>query len=149
PDIIIRQADLYDNDIVMQSGQRLLRLSNGTPNIGAGKLYLYGGDVHGTGQDVWQRVYRTHRAFYDRLAGTFTYHAGHHHIHFDNWCQYNLRTILPGDGVGPIIAQGGKTSFCILDLGIYDSSLPGFTPGGQFRACGTTTQGLSVGWMDI
>lgn len=149
PDIIIRASDLYDNDIVTSGGRRLLRLSNGTPNIGAGKLYLYGGATHGTTQDVWQRIYRTDGTFSERLAGQFVYHAGHGHIHFDNWCQYNLREVLPGDGVGPIVAQGGKTSFCILDLGVHDSSLPGFPPAGQFRSCGTTVQGLSVGWLDI
>jgi len=150
PDIIIRQSDLFDNDIVMSGGQRLLRLSNGTPNIGAGKLYLYGGQTYPDGtQDVIQRIYRSDGSSWERLSGKFIYHAGHGHIHFENWCQYNLRTILPGDGVGPIVAQGAKTSFCILDLGVYDSSLPGFPPGGQFRSCGTTIQGLSVGWMDI
>lgn len=149
PNIIVRQADLYDNDIITSGGQRLLRLSNGTANIGAGKLYLYGGATHGTTQDVIQRIYRSDGTSWERLAGLFTYHAGHGHIHVDNWSQYNLRTVLPGDGVGPIVAQGNKTSFCILDLGIYDSSLPGFPPSGQFRSCGTTTQGLSVGWLDI
>ena len=42
PDIIVRQSDLYDNDIWLSSGRRWLRLSNGTANIGDGKLYLYG-----------------------------------------------------------------------------------------------------------
>lgn len=150
PDIIIRQSDLYDNDIITSGGQRLLRLSNATPNIGAGKLYVYGGQTYPDGtQDVIQRIYRTDGSFSERLSGKFVYHPGHGHIHFENWCQYNLRTILPGDGVGPIVAQGAKTSFCILDLGVHDSSLPGFPPGGQFRSCGSTIQGLSVGWLDI
>lgn len=150
PDIIVRQADLYDNDIINSGGQRLLRLSNGTPNIGAGKLYLYGGATYPDNtQDVWQRIYRTDNTSWDRLCGKFVYHPTHGHIHFEGWAQYSLRQYLTGGGVGPIVAQGSKTSFCILDLQVYDSSLPGFPSGGQFRSCGTTVQGLSVGWMDI
>lgn len=150
PDIITRQENLYDNDIVTQGSKRLLRLSNGTPNIGAGKLYLYGGNINPDNtRDVWQRIYRTDGSFYDHLAGKFVYHPGHQHIHFENWAAYRLRQYLDGGGVGDIVAVGAKTSFCILDLSVYDSSLPGFDPAGQFHSCSSTIQGLSVGWMDV
>ncbi len=150
PDIVIRESDLYDNQIVISGGRTQLRLSNATPNIGKGKLHLYGGTVNPNGtQNVIQRVFRSNGTFFERTAGTFTYHASHNHIHFDGWCEYRLRTILVNDGVGPVVATGGKTSFCILDLGVHDSTLPGYNPNGEFRSCGTTTQGLSVGWLDI
>ena len=152
PDIIVRESDLYDNDIStnVSPGRVHLRLSNGTANIGIGKLHLYGGADNGDGtQKVIQRVFRSDGSFYEREAGNFVYHPTHSHIHFEAWGQYRLREILPGDGVGPIIAQGEKTSFCILDLGVYDSSLPGFPPAGEFRSCSSTTQGLSIGWIDV
>lgn len=151
PDLITRESDLYDNAIVFENGETRLRLANGTPNKGAGKLYLYGvfpGNPDNT-QDVMQRIYRSDGTYWERLSGKFTYHPGHGHIHFDGWSEYRLRTILPGDGVGPVVATGGKTSFCILDLNVYDNTLPGFPANGQFRSCGTSIQGLSVGWMDI
>ena len=47
------------------------------------------------------------------------------------------------------MAAGQKTSFCILDLGVYDRSLPDYVSGGFFRTCSSTTQGLSVGWIDV
>ncbi|QYK47560.1 MAG: pre-peptidase C-terminal domain-containing protein [Phycisphaeraceae bacterium] len=152
PDITVREDDLYDNVIVTNivPGRRHIRLSTGTPNIGAGKLYVYGGADLGNGkQQVIQRIYRSNGTFWDRNAGQFVYHPTHSHIHVEAWCQYRIREILPGDGVGDIIAEGEKTSFCILDLAVYNSSLPGFPPGGQFLSCSSTTQGLSVGWMDI
>jgi hypothetical protein len=151
PDIVIRRSDLFDNDIRVSGGRTLLRVSNGTPNIGRGKLYLYGvtpGNGDGT-QDVRQRVFRTDGSFFDRVAGRFIYHSTHNHIHVDGWAQYNLRAMLPGGGVGEIVAQGEKTSFCILDLAVHDRNLPGFNPAGEFRSCSTTIQGLSVGWLDI
>lgn len=150
PDIIINPQNLYDNSIEFSGSQRQLRLSNGTANIGNGRLHLYGSTTYPDNtQDVVQRVYRSDGTYWERVAGKFIYHPTHNHIHFENWCNYNLRTVLPGDGVGPIVASGGKTSFCILDLQVFDTSIPGYTPGGNYRSCGTTTQGLTPGWMDI
>ena len=151
PDIIVRQSDLLDNDIRTTGGRTLLRLANGTANIGPGALHLYGvtpGHEDGT-QDVRQRVYREDDSFFERVAGTFVYHPEHNHIHFEEWAQYRLRTVVGVDGVGDVVAEGAKTSFCILDLGVYDRSLPNYRPGGFFRSCSSTTQGLSVGWIDV
>ena len=151
PDIIVRQSDLLDNDIRNTGGRRLLRLSNGTANAGTGPLYLYGvtpGNGDGT-QDVRQRVFREDGSFFERVAGVFVYHAEHNHIHFEEWAQYRLRRVIGEDGVGDVVAEGAKTSFCILDLGVYNRNLPGYRPGGFFRTCSSTTQGLSVGWIDV
>ena len=151
PDIIVRQSDLYDHEVAIIGNARWIKLSNGTPNIGDGKLYLYGvfpQNDDGT-QTVRQRIYRDDGTFWDTDVGYFIYHPEHDHIHFEDWAIYRLREVLEGGGVGPIIAEGEKTSFCILDLGIYDRNLPNFDPDGQFHSCTSTIQGLSVGWLDI
>ncbi len=153
PDIIVRESDLYDNDIVtdIEPGRTHLRLANGTANIGSGKLYVYGlfpPDSDST-QQVNQRIFRSDGSFWDRAAGVFVFHPGHSHIHFENWCSYRLREVLDGGGVGPLVAEGTKTSFCLLDLAIYDNNLPYFDPDGQFHSCSSTIQGISVGWIDI
>ncbi|HZW08919.1 MAG TPA: lysyl oxidase family protein [Phycisphaerales bacterium] len=151
PDIIVRQSDLYDNIVVVEGNLRWLRMSNGTPNIGDGKLYLYGvfpPNDDGT-QTVRQRIYRDDGTWWDTDAGHFIHHQGHNHIHFEDWAMYRLRERLDDGGVGAVIAEGDKTSFCILDLGIYDRSLPNFDPDGQFHSCDSTVQGLSVGWLDV
>lgn len=152
PDIVVRESDLHTNylDVVSVPGRTLLRLSNGTANIGAGKLYLYGvmpPNPDGT-QTVMQRIFNASGEFEDRTAGSFTYHPSHSHVHFDGWASYRVRQILPDDGVGDIVAEGAKTSFCILDLGIYSSALPNFDTDGEFHSCGSSIQGLSVGWVD-
>ncbi len=150
PDIIVDTNTLYDNVVAVQNGRTYIRLSNGTPNIGAGKLHLRGGDRYADGsQDVWQRVFRDDGSSWERLAGKFAYHAAHSHIHFDDWAVYRLRTRIDGDQVGPVVAEGVKTSFCILDLQPYDVTLPGYKPSGEFHVCDSQTQGLSVGWMDV
>jgi hypothetical protein len=96
-----------------------------------------------------QRIWFDDGNFYDTPAGAFVYHSGHNHIHVQGWSIYRLREILPADGVGSILTEGTKTSFCILDLQIYDSSLPGYSPTAEFTSCSSTVQGLSVGWSDI
>jgi len=153
PDIIVRESDLYDNDIdtTLEAGRTHLRLSNGTANVGEGKLYLYGTGVdNGDGtESVIQRVWRSNGTTYDRTAGIFLFHANHNHIHVEDWCEYSLREVLPNDGVGDVVAKSAKTSFCILDLAVYDAGLPYFNPVGEFFSCGSTTQGLSVGWVDV
>ncbi|HET9252991.1 MAG TPA: lysyl oxidase family protein [Candidatus Eisenbacteria bacterium] len=153
PDIVTRTNELYDHDIVTSivPGRTHLRLSNATANIGSGRLHLYGvlpdnGD--GT-QDVRQRIWRSDGTFYDRDAGAFVYHQEHSHIHVQDWAVYRLRAVAEGGGVGAVVAEGAKTSFCILDLIVHDNTLPGFPPSPAYTSCGTTIQGLSVGWADI
>ncbi len=153
PDIAVRRDDLYDNEVSVnvQPGRRHLKLSVATPNIGLGKLYLYGvlpANPDGT-QDVRQRIFRSDGSFFDRLAGKFIFHPQHDHIHVEGWSQFHLREVLPDSSVGAIVASGAKTSFCILDLTIHDSSLPNYNPNGEFHSCSSTIQGLSVGWADI
>jgi hypothetical protein len=153
PDVIVRPSDLYNNAIVTNiiPGHTHLAFSNGTPNIGTGPLYLYGilPALTDSTQLVMQRIFRSDGTYYDDTAGTFIYHPTHNHIHFEDWCIYRLREILPGDGVGAIVASSPKTSFCVLDLVVYNSSLPGFSSAPYFNSCTGTTQGLSVGWLDI
>ncbi|HET9252988.1 MAG TPA: pre-peptidase C-terminal domain-containing protein [Candidatus Eisenbacteria bacterium] len=153
PDIFTRTNELYDHEIVTNivPGRTHLRFSNATANVGQGRLYLYGvlpdnGD--GT-QDVRQRVWRSDSTYFDREAGAFEYHQGHSHIHLQDWATYRLRAVTGGGGVGAVLVQGDKTSFCILDLIVHDSSLPGAPPSGVFTSCSSTIQGLSVGWADI
>lgn len=152
PDITIWDEKLYDTAIDTNQipGRKLLRLSTGTPNIGWGRLEIRGGEViNSTTQRVNQRVYRTDGTFWERPAGNFLYHSGHSHIHFENWCKYRLRRVLANDGVGEVLSEGQKTSFCILDLQVHDTSNPYYNSAGFYRNCGSTVQGLTPGWADI
>lgn len=155
PDIIIWQDVLYDYIIGTTStseppsGRACLRMSTATANIGDGRLELRGGAlISSTTQQVNQRVFRSDNTFYDRAAGTFTYHSGHSHIHFDNWTVFKLRTVLAGGGIGPVVREGAKTSFCILELRTYDAGLPGYNTSPGYSSCGQV-QGLRPGRADV
>jgi hypothetical protein len=141
---------MYDWTVETRSdGRALLLLSTATANVGAGPLELRGGAAHENGtQDVFQRIELSDGTHEERLAGEFEYHPEHDHVHFAGFAEYNLREITANQGVGDVVATGGKTSFCVLDLLDYDLTLPGAPDARVFDSC-DTTQGLSVGWADI
>lgn len=156
PDIITNAQTLTDNEIVddVEPGRIHLRLSNSTPNIGDGPLEAYGvTEKHegesGETQPVNQRIYRSDGSYYDREAGMFEYHPTHKHTHLEDWSRYRLRAILPGDGVGGVVMEGDKTSYCLLDSRPYDTNLPGAPSFPVYKTCDTGTQGISVGYEDL
>jgi Lysyl oxidase len=151
PDVIVVPDALAEIRLDAETlpGRRLLRLSAATPNIGPGPLEIRGSTLLSADrQEVVQRVYRSDGTFWDRAAGTSTYHPTHAHIHFEDWAVYRLRTLLPDGAAGQVVAQGSKTSFCLLDLAVYDAALAGAGPG-QYLTCGATVQGISPGWSDV
>jgi PKD repeat protein len=140
-------------DTSSQPGRTLLRLSSTIGNRGPGPLEIWGGSVDEDAltQVVNQRVYSVGGTVRDRLAGHFEYHSAHGHIHFEGFATYNIRRVTANNGVGTIIASGGKTSFCILNgrnywPELYNSAQIRDGRGGD--GCGAI-QGLSVGWADI
>jgi len=151
PDLIVNPAAL--NDFTFSKsiipGRVHIRFSNATPNIGLGPLFIHPGEPAAGGQLVNQRIFLSQGGFRDREAGVFLYHPTHNHFHFGSWAHYTLRAVLPGDMVGPVLREGAKTSFCLLDSRRYTG--PGSVPSGNqtFRTCNDDAQGISVGWEDL
>ena len=127
------------------NGHLLLRFAAVNTNVGLGPLELRAGGINGTGQEVNQRVYRSDGSFYDRLAGTMTYHPQHNHFHFNNFALYTLTSVANSTGSGQ---TSEKTSFCVEDTTQIDLSLPGAPRSGVYVTCNPDVQGLSVGWGD-
>ena len=173
-----------------------LRLGVSTPIIGFGPLetrgtskYVCGTDTLDAGtianiptacpvtglppkQLINQRIYHKNgstMSFYDRPAGSMTYHATHGHQHVDDWGIYTLRSNNgdPNPVNWPIIGTGAKLGFCLLDISSCASSggyctdsagntlndtniknygLNGLTSGTY--SCSNVVQGITNGWMD-
>lgn len=153
PDVIVDPDLLNDQSIVtnIEPGHVHLRFANGTPNIGDGPLYMVGlpTDPNSETQQVNQRIFRSDDSYYERAAGEFVFHPTHDHTHLDDWASYRLREVLPGDGVGDVVAEGGKTSFCLRDTEVYDGSLPNVPALPFFLNCDNLVQGISVGYQDV
>ena len=132
-------------------GRVLLRLATAMGNRGTGPLEVWGGTVSGSVQQVYQRVYSANGSVRDRLAGSFTYHPQHGHVHFDAFAIYNVRRVTPDGGVGAIISAGQKTSFCLANIYNYwpDVGAAAVVKHGRGgSACGTI-QGVSPGFSDV
>lgn len=129
-------------------GRRLLRFSTEVANTGDGPLEIWGGSVSGNSQQVFQRIYQEDGGSRDRLAGEFVYHAGHGHIHFEGFATYDLRLT---NGNGDIVASGGKTSFCLINIRqpFPDATAAaGRVHGRGGSSCGQV-QGISTGYSDV
>jgi hypothetical protein len=156
PDLHVLSANLSGWTINTNSstGARELRFSTAIANQGLGPFELNGTpqyifNADGTqSQVVNQKIYMDDGSSMSRVAGTFTYHPGHGHVHFDDMAIARLRT-RNGTEVGGVIRVGPKTSFCLLDLNRYNPALPGSPTSAKYVVCGSQTQGISVGWADI
>jgi subtilisin-like proprotein convertase family protein len=139
-----------------------LTLSNATPNIGYGPLEIRGTNtcycdtvIVGCATPICpdgsypknlitQRIYHKNgqtMTSWDRPAGTMTYHPTHGHMHVDDWATYTLRaaTSDPNPLNWPIIGDGAKVSFCLINLGSCSGN-----PGYCVDSLGNTITGANI-----
>jgi hypothetical protein len=133
--------------------RRVLRFSNTVWNAGQGPLELHG--TPGGNSNVTQRVYDGSGGFSDyTVSNDFVFHPGHNHFHFEDFAEYELWTrgafdnwIASGRNTGQAQRVGEKTTFCIMDTGQVQA-LSGAPANAVYAQCGSSIQGLSVGWGD-
>ncbi len=170
-----------------------LRIGVSTPIIGYGPLesrgtswYVCGTDTINAGtvanipsvcpvtgqapkQLINQRIYRKNgneMTYWERPAGSMTYHASHGHQHVDGWGLYTLRNNNgdPNPLNWPIIGTGTKLGYCLIDLGncnsssgyctdsagntLNSSNIKNYGLGGGNYGCNNTLQGITNGYMD-
>ena len=166
-----------------------LRLSTSTPNIGFGPLTVgavnmwtcgtdtfttYPGTCPGGGdpkQLIKQKIYHKDgptMSYWERWCGSMTYHPTHGHMHVDDWATFTLRIEDPTNPdplSWPIVGDGAKVSFCLMDLSTCAGSyghcrdsmdnilttpdFPNYGLGGGSYTCSPVEQGISVGFTDI
>jgi Lysyl oxidase len=127
------------------TGGKELRFSVTSYNWGLGPLELRAGETGSQGQNVYQRVYNDDGTHTDYFAGTFVWHPAHNHFHFGDYALYSL---APINAPGGSPKSGSKTTFCVMDTAKVDGSLPGAPQHAVYAVCGSTIQGMSVGWGD-
>jgi len=125
----------------------------------------------------FQRIYHKNgevMSFWERMVpNAMTYHPTHGHNHFDEWGEFTLRyrdVTMTNPLNWPIVGRGHKLGFCLMDLGICPGStdcrddntvygqgslmntqghFPNYGLGGGSYGCGMTSQGISVGYLDV
>ncbi|HJQ78900.1 MAG TPA: lysyl oxidase family protein [Lacipirellulaceae bacterium] len=121
------------------------------PNSGAGPLEVREVTHPNNVQDVYQRIYQTAGPVNEVLIGSFPNAASipPRHLFLPGIAQYNLRTVLPGDGVGPIVSSNDKTSMAVVDSSSYNTSLPGAPSSRVYDSVSDPILGISIGWADV
>lgn len=146
------------------SGERRLRFSNEVANAGFGPLEIVprSEDCNGDGKikndrTAYQRLYQdaNGNGYFDRgidtsltthRAGCMVFHPAHHHWHFQDFADYELKRLSDGS----VVASSTKVTFCMEDSRRALDNLPGSPSTPYFTTCTrTSSEGISVGWSDI
>ena len=166
-----------------------LRVTGSTPNYGFGPFTVGAVNMWTCGNDTFtdynqalavcstpsqlikQKVYHKNGAnmsYWERWAGSMTYHPTHGHMHVDDWAIFTLRVEDPNDP-NPlnwaIVGNGAKVGFCLMDYGtcsnynghcrdgngnvLTNSDFTNWGLGGGQYNCSPVEQGISVGHTDI
>ena len=116
-------------------------------------------------------------SYVDRWTGSMAYHPSHGHNHVNDWAVMTLRipTSNPNPLSWPIVGEGAKIGFCLMDYGqcgtstgstyyghcrdentVYNQGttlqnvdFPNWNLGGGSYNCSVTEQGISSGWTDV
>lgn len=155
-----------------EGGRRCLRFASDLGNAGVGKLELFlpKQDAILARADAadaqWhQRVYAADGSFREEPVSAADYHPTHGHYHIRAFAQTFLYAHDEATGErGELVAEGGKTGFCVVDGGPIDlASTWAATPLGLPGCCYMTAlceldtigeaeeyvMGISVGWFDV
>jgi hypothetical protein len=133
-------------------GKTVYRFTGALANVGAGKLEVREVTHPNATQDVYQRIYDSSGTFdHEVLVGSFPNadSLSPRHLWLPGIAQYNLRTVLAGNGVGPIVSSQDKTSMAVVDSDDYDTSLPGAPPSSVYNSVSLPLLGISIGWADV
>jgi lysyl oxidase/PEP-CTERM motif-containing protein len=132
-------------------GKTLYRFNATTANIGPGPLEVRLVTHPDASQDIYQRIYDTEGGVTEQLIATFpdSFLLDTRKLYMLGFSQYNLRTVLPGNGVGPIVSSHDKISRAVVDSTPYDTSLPNAPDTRVYNNAAAETLGISVGWGDL
>jgi hypothetical protein len=136
-------------------GVKELRFTNTIWNKGAGPLELEALNDDVTGTTVATQNIYSHEAngtpylFDTNEVGTFAFHPQHNHWHFEGFAMYQVRKINASGGVGRVLKESDKISFCIIPTTFVTNQIPhaGWQPN-PYNCGENSMQGLPVGYGD-
>ena len=145
----------YHLQVVNTQQGEWLRFSATVFNVGAGKLQIRGGgqvapcDLNGVHYD--QCTHATQEILNaagdvvaTNPAGVAIFHPAHNHWHQNDVTSFILHR---GDVTGPVVAEGAKITFCLID---YDQTVLIANPSATrtYFACNGDFQGITPGFGD-
>src|SRR3977135_3408816 len=113
PDIIMDIQDIQQT--TLSNGQKVIRFSTNTVNLGAGPLELHATNAQpdGSSQNVYQWIYDSDGVNHtEHFAGTFAVVGGR--LRFLDSADYFLKEVTAGNGVGGIVAAKHKVAYWLF-----------------------------------
>lgn len=147
PDLQVRFPHQLYIQINPETGNRELRFSTTTENLGDGPLILKGETTENQ-TIVYQVLTKTKGKEEQVEVGSFIRHAEHDHWHFEDFAELELIQVEKNNSLEQQVATTGKITSCIHDLNRLPSPPADSPENGPYSECGRETQGLSVGWSD-
>lgn len=153
PDLFFDDQVPHRNEIDSTSipGQVLFRFDTSLPNNGPGEFRIRatGTDIGDGRQTVNQVIQLEGGGPREIDAGDFLYNPSTRRMENMEWVHYKIRELLADDGVGEILAIGGKQAVNITSSAVYDLSRPNAPPPNQRLVSNGPIQGISVGYTDL
>ena len=149
-------------------------------NVSATGNFTCSNGIPNPKQMLIQRIYKKDgniMSYVDQWKGSMTYHPVHGHNHVDDWAVMTLRipTADPNPLSWPIVGEGAKIGFCLMDYGqcgtttgstyyghcrdentvynqgntMFNIDFPNWNLGGGNYNCSVVEQGISSGWTDV
>ena len=141
---------LPPKELYIEAGAvRKIRFSTTVVNTGDGPLVIAGAlDAASGTTTASQHILHSDGSIDVRLAGSFMFHPGHEHWHFEDFTMLELWTYREDGTLETMKATTGKATFCAVDEVLEYETLEHVPDGPSFLTCGQGIQGISVGWSD-
>ncbi len=147
----------FDSATIDGTTHRVLRFSNVVWNAGQGPMDLRGVSSTTTKRTkVYQRIYDTSGSYVSQNVGEFTFHPEHNHFHFEGFSDFELWTkgtwdtwLASDRPQGTPYKVSPKNTSCVMDTYMVRRLTNTQSDPAYDSICGTSRQGLSVGWGDL
>ena len=150
PDLEMVTPESLYIEVDRETGDRAIRFDTTVANLGQGPLELVGTYDPATDQTrAIQRIRTRAGGVVERFVGSFVFHPGHSHWHFEDFTAIELWSHGPDGSLEELEATTDKMTFCLMDSERVEASRPGVASRGAFGGCGQGVQGISVGWADV
>jgi hypothetical protein len=149
PDLVtLAPENLYIE--VNGAGDRLIRFDTSVINVGDGPLDMLGTyDATANAVRAIQRIQTLTGDVVEQFVGSFVFHQGHNHWHFEDFTVFELWSYRLDGSLDELLATTGKLTFCVIDSEPIDPPLADAPAVPAFGGCGREVQGISVGWADV
>jgi len=96
--------------------RRCLRWDQGEYNLGDGPLELHNYPQEGSGDEMWQRVYRADGQATQTRVGETRFSSSHGHLHYLGFTVVSLHRMAADGSLGDVVVRAPDKGICLADI---------------------------------